>query len=126
SKKRNIARNLRPAVGSTLMAFRIFSYIDSASIASDVRSSSSLFLKWVYIAPLVSPVAPVMSLRDVDLYPWVLNNTPARCNILFRVYSGSRMHKDTDRYVQIQTKKRDQKRRGKGQFSRTKRSTSRP
>src|SRR5690606_1383899 len=99
-----MARSFRPAVGSGFTTARIFAYIDSAMAASDCRSSSSLFLKWRYIAPLVKPVASVMSLTDVAWYPRVLNSTAERCRIRFFVYSGLRMPKDTNRYLSSRQK----------------------
>src|SRR5690606_84678 len=99
SKKPKMARSFLPAVGSGFTTARIFSYIASAIVASDCRSSSSLFLKWRYMAPLVKPVASVMSLTEVAWSPRVFNNRAERCRILFFVYSGLRIHKDTNRYL---------------------------
>src|SRR5690606_7611354 len=99
SKNPKMARSFRPAVGSGFTTARIFSYMDSAMAANVSRSSSSLFLKWRYMAPFVKPVASVMSLTEVALLPRVLNGTAERCNILFLVYSGLRMNKDTNRYL---------------------------
>lgn len=55
------------------------------------------------MAPLVNPVALVISLIEVALYPWVLNNCPDCLRIFSLVISELRTHKDTDRYLIFQS-----------------------
>jgi len=57
------------------------------------------------MAPLVKPVASVMLLMEVALYPYVSNKIPDFLRIVSLVTSGLRMHKDTNWYLKTKNEK---------------------